>query len=294
MNNESEFYKLLKASPGINLGAFENNWTYIVQSTRDNLFIERSLDSIVYYTYKDNDSAIIVNSLGPKRKLVVLNLCKKLQKEIKCIIIKNVDLMELDWWIENGFSKKNTPWSKYSSMDDNSFAQYNIHKNTVETRDFKEDIKRQIRYFEKNRNITTVPYENIYNSEVMKMLIDFSKYSENKGNDYASEVVNAHKFFFDDSITTKIMLQHMENNKLIGVSFLTPVEDVCFYNMVICGHERNIMKYLVYKSMEFVISKYPTIRLFGMQGSENKGQDYLKKRLNPFESINKIHLIYKG
>jgi len=53
------------------------------------------------------------------------------------------------------------------------------------------------------------------------------------------------------------------------------------------------MKYLVFQSMKFVLDEYPNIELFGMQGFENEGQDYLKKRLNPFEKIKKVHLIYK-
>jgi hypothetical protein len=52
------------------------------------------------------------------------------------------------------------------------------------------------------------------------------------------------------------------------------------------------MKYLVYQSMQFVIDYYPSIKIFGMQGSENAGQDNLKRRLGPSMSINKTHIIY--
>ena len=294
MNREEEFYNFLYQTPNINLGAFENNWPYIIQSTRNNIYTKQGFSSIVYYTYRKKD-IVIVNSLGLNRKKLIVDFCKKLNKNhnIRNIILKNVDVNELKWWIKNGFELKTTPWSKYSKMDDNSFPQYNVSTETVEKMDFKNDIQRQIKSFIKKRKIFTEEYKNKYDFDSKNILLNFSKYCENKGTDYAHEVYNAHTFFFDKSIKNKIRLQHIENNKLIGISFLTPVSDICFYNMVICKYERNLMKYLVYQSMNFVIKEYPNIKLFGMQGSENEGQDYLKRRLRPSEKIKKIHLIYK-
>jgi len=294
MKNEKEFYSFLHKTPEINLGAFENNWPYILQSTRNNLFIKRDFSSIAYYTYRNKD-IVIVNSLGAKRKELVMDLCNELIKNhgVENIVLKNIDINELDWWIKNGFRQKTTSWSKYSIADDNTFPQYNVHAKTVKEVDFKDDIKRQIKSFVNKRKIITFEYENSYDIECKNILLDFSSYSENKGNDYAQEVYDAHKFFFNSNIKNKIKLQHIEHGKLIGVSYLTPVDNVCFYNMVICKYERNLMKYLVFQSMKFVLDEYPNIELFGMQGFENEGQDYLKKRLNPFEKIKKVHLIYK-
>jgi hypothetical protein len=52
------------------------------------------------------------------------------------------------------------------------------------------------------------------------------------------------------------------------------------------------MKYLVYQSMKFISDNHPNIKVFGMQGSENAGQDNLKRRLGPSAVINKTHIIY--
>ena len=51
------------------------------------------------------------------------------------------------------------------------------------------------------------------------------------------------------------------------------------------------MKYLAYEGMMYVINNYQKIKFFSIQGSENKGQNFFKKRFNPIISIEKTHLI---
>ncbi len=292
---EESFYKYLSQTKDIKRSSFENNWPYILQATRNGFFVVEKNDSILYYTKRvKGDSLsvnVIVNYLGPNNKELVISFANsELDKGIHTIV-KNIDIENIGWWQSFGFVETSIPWSPYSLRDDNSFSQYNVARQTVESVGFGNDVNDQIRRFDKTRKILTEEYDPVFDSDARKLLHNFSEYSESKGNDYSREVENGHLFFFDESIKHKIRLQHIEKGELIGFSFLTPVGDVCFYNAVICKKERNLMKYLVFQAMDFVCRNYPEIQMFGMQGSENAGQDYLKRRLRPSEVINKTHLI---
>lgn len=292
---EDLFYQYLSQTKNIQKSAFENNWPYILQATRNGLHVFEKNDSILYYTKRvkgdDISPNVIVNYLGfHDEELVVSFVESQLQKGVHTIV-KNVDVHKLEKWKKLGFTETSNPWSIYSSRDDNSFPQYNVSRKTIESVQFGDDVKSQIQKFSKSRVIHVEAYDSAYDADAKKLLHSFSEYSQIKGNDYAEEVENAHLFFFDENIKHKIRLQHVENGELVGFSFLTPVGNICFYNAVICKKERNLMKYLVYQAMDFVCKKYPKIQIFGMQGSENAGQDYLKKRLRPCEIIKKTHII---
>lgn len=292
---EETFYRYLSVSKNIKKAAFENNWPYILQSTRNGLFVVEDCDSILYYTKRIKGDPlslnVVVNYLGQDARSLVLSFADSELKKGIPTLIKNVDIQEMDFWKQAGFVETSEHWSIYSKRDDNSFPQYNISRATAINADFGKDVASQIRRFDKSRNIVTQEYTASYDIEAKQLLHDFSEYSEAKGNDYSSEVENGHLFFFDEEIKSRIRLRHIEGNELIGFSFLTPAGSVCFYNAVICRKEKNLMKYLVFQSMDFVCKNYPDIQLFGMQGSENVGQDYLKRRLNPCEIIQKTHVV---
>ncbi|MDP1723024.1 MAG: hypothetical protein Q8L37_07580 [Candidatus Gottesmanbacteria bacterium] len=294
VSEENIFYELLDNTKDNIKYAFENNWPYILQATRNGYMTYGDTETKVYYTKRfpnvERSPIVIVNALGRYPRECISKLALNNHKNNINTIVKNVPSNNLQWWLENNFTETTTPWSHYSIKDDNTFPQYIVLNETILLKGFKEDVKYQINRFQK-RPISTIQYSENYNKEAMRLLDDFSIYSQNKGNDYANEVKNGHLFFFDNLIQKRIRFAHIENDRLIGFSFLTPVNNIIFYNAVICQYERNIMKYLVYQSLK-LLAERNIYKYFCMQGSENEGQDYLKKRLGASIVIQKTHLTY--
>lgn len=290
---EEEFYQKLSDTSDIQKSAFENNWPYILQATRNGLYTKENKTSVVYYTTRhqgDSSCLVIVNALGQERKQLIIDFAQQAFSEGKKIIIKNINKTELNWWLKSGFRETTEDWSRYSFRDDNSFSQYNISYRTVKNLEFSNSLRRVIRRFNRKRKIITELYNFKYDEKSKELLGKFSKYSENKGNDFAIEIENGHRFFFDESIKNKIRLQHIENDELVGFSFLTPVNGIIFYNALICRTESNLMKYLLFQSLTLIIQNYPKTTLFGIQGSESEGQDNFKRKFKPSEIIEKTHL----
>jgi hypothetical protein len=294
---EEEFYSQLQADPSVKKSAFENNWPYILQATRNGLFVDKGEDFIIYHTkrYPNDESSdnVIVNFLGAgKREAVLAFVKRELEKGIKTII-KNIDKIELDWWLDHGFQETTEPWSKYSFRDDNSFPQYNITRASIEGHKFGRHVRRRVRWFDRKRKIVTELYDDKNDQKALDLLSKFATYSENKFNDFAEEVKRGHLFFFDTSIQHKLRLQHVEGEELLGFSFLTPAGNSVFYNAMICKNETNLMRYLLHKGYEFAAAYYPQAEVFGLQGSEKPGQDLFKQRFYPSEIIEKTHIIYQ-
>lgn len=295
--DEKEFYKFLKNSPDVNIYAFENNWPYILQSTRNGQYKFYFKNSIVYFTLRyiynsKKNFVVIVNFLGKNRKEAVLELCKIFKENKINVLIKNIDKKEIFFWKKKGFIEPKKPWSKYSFRDDNTFPLHIISNETVKTRNFNREYKRLFRKFDKE-NIKTEPYDTKYNNIAKNLLKKNATFLFNKGVEKKEEFIGAHLFFFNDEIKEKIRLQHIKDNKLIGISYLTKVNDVVFYNALLCKKKSDIMKYLVYAGMQYIVNKFPKVKYFSVQGSENKGQDFFKLRYHPSFSIEKTHIIPK-
>jgi hypothetical protein len=294
-NEESEFYKFLKNTPNLNILAFENNWPYILQATRNGKYKLSFKDSAVYFTlrYKQNikdNFIVIVNSLGKQRKEAILYLCNLLDKNKIKFLIKNVDRSELSFWLKKGFKESVKPWSRYSFRDDNSFPLYIISSDTIKQRKFNRDYKRLFRRFDK-QGITSQNYSSFNDNLARKILTQNANFLFKKGVDKKEEVIGAHLFFFDENINERIRIQHLKGNELIGVSYLTKVNQVVFYNALFCDKKEDLMKYLLYCGMKYAADNFPQVKYFSIQGSENQGQDFFKKRYYPSMSIEKTHII---
>lgn len=210
------------------------------------------------------------------------------------MILKNIEKDNLKWWLKNNFKETIDPWSQYSFRDDNSFPQYNLTAAVIKEFKFGRHLRHIVRSFNRQRKIATEFYDSKHNEAAQKLLKEFALYAEAKGTDSALEIERGHQFFFDFSIKKAVRLQHIQNGHLLGFSFLTPVGETIFYNLVICQNESNLMKYLMCQSFNFILQLYPQVETFGIQGSENAGQDYFKKRFKPSEIIEKTHLIYNS
>ncbi|MBS3080312.1 hypothetical protein J4221_02485 [Candidatus Pacearchaeota archaeon] len=291
--DEEEFYKFLKKSD-INNKAFENNWPYILQATRNRHYKFYYRDSIVFFTLRFKKSnknfIVVVNFLGKERNEAVLELCNILKKNNINVLIKNIDKKEIYFWKKQGFIESIKPWSRYSFRDDNTFPQHILSRDIIKLRTFSRGYMRLFRKFEKE-NIITESYKTKNDFLTNELLHKNANFLYAKGVDKKEEVIGAHLFFFDNNVKNKIRLQHIRNKKLIGVSYLTLINDVAFGNALFCKKEKDIMKYLAYEGMMYVINNYQKIKFFSIQGSENKGQNFFKKRFNPIISIEKTHLI---
>jgi len=294
---EKEFYKFLKNSPDVNAYAFENNWPYILQATRNGQYKFYFKSSVVYFTLRyekcsKKNFVVIVNFLGKNRKQAVLEFCKILKDNKIDVLIKNIDKKELPFWKKQGFIESKEPWSKYSFRDDNTFPLHIISSDIIETRNFNSDYRRLFKKFDKE-SIITGPYNPSYNSVAKNLLKESATFLFNKGVDEKEEVVRAHSFFFNQDNGNPVKLQHVKNNKLVGFSSMTLVKDVAFGNVLVCIKRKDLMKYLAYSCMKYIAENYSKVKYFSIQGSENKGQDFFKYRYNPTFSIEKIHIVPK-
>lgn len=292
---EAEFYTFLEKDSEVNKHAFENNWPYILQATRNGLLISREKESIVYYTKRfqneEHSSTVVVNALGANRKELVVNLARQEAERGIATIVKNTDVVDLSFFLSQGFQENNSQWSPFSLKDDNTFSQYVVSIEKSRNNQYKKDYRRLVRKFGK-RSIETTLFVNENTNKAEEVLRLFAKYAAGKGVDDEQEIIRAHSFFFDSSIKNKIQLQHFENGEFLGWSFLTPVNDIVFYNAIICRNESNLLKYLVHQGVLWADDNIKGVQFFGTQGSENAGQDWIKARLNPDEVVLKTHLRY--
>jgi hypothetical protein len=289
--NQDEFYNLTSIN-NKNPEWFENNWGYILQATRAKGFIFKHNNSAVYFWFRNFNELVIVNFIGPEIEYILSqlkNICAKLNIKI---VIKNVPELIIKEFQNEGFVIKNSPWSKFSVMDDNSYPQItsnvlgiiNLENNSIR-RTYKYNIKK----FEKNRKIEIILYDDSFKSEIEKILLINAWYLESKGADSAVEVYNAHTFFFKNNIKFSYRLVFKENGKIIGAAFFTVKNKVAYWNALINYNESNLMNYLIWISLKYINNLEPLTKL-SLQGCENQGQYNWKQGYYPLNSIKKVHM----
>lgn len=295
---ESEFYTALARTPDVPFRAFENNWPYILQATRNGLAVHRYNGSIVYATRKFPYAAyspiVIVHSLGHARREHVLEIAKKEHAQGKQVIMKNVPVHECHWWHAHGFRVSTRPWDEFSLFDDNTFPQYISRAQTIRESDYSKKYRKVLRRFESRHAITTSLYRHSSDKAVIALLNTYARYLTSKNVGVQKEIIRALDFFFDPSIKNKIRFQFTENGKVIGSTFFTIVNNVAYSNAIISRVESDITKCVIHRSMHWISQKFPQVEYFCRQGSETAGQDWMKSRLNPFEANHRVHLEYVG
>jgi hypothetical protein len=295
--DEKEFYQLLEISEGVNLCAFENNWPYILQSTRNSHLKFSYKNSIVYFTlrYTEENSkkfVVIVNSLGKQRNEAILEFCKILGEKSINFLIKNIDKQDLPFWKNKGFIETTKSWSSFSFRDDNSFPLHIISSETIKNKSLNSDYRRIINHFDKE-NIKIELFDFSQEKAAKDLLNKNAQFLSNKNVESQEEVIRAHLTFFDKELSKQLRIQFIKNDKLIAFSSFTLVNNVSFGNVLICENKKDIMKYFAYQSMRFTIVSNPEITYFSIQGSENKGQNFFKERYKPSFSIEKTHITAK-
>ncbi len=292
-NDEKLFYDYLKKSKVGKL-SFENNWPYIIQSTRDTGFVYEKDGSILYFRPKDNQ-LVVVNRLGKDRQQILSNFIAD-TKEKCSILVKNVDLKELEDLKAVGFIETTEPWSKFSFRDDNTFPEYvsdfdsilNLKPDSV-----RHSTIRVIRKFKKEQGIVSSDYSKDHENEDRKLLRDYADHLNKKGAENSKEVIDAHNFFFSEEIENKQRFSHFNDGKLIAVSFYTPMDIVTFANAIINKNQSNLMRYLLWEGLRCLKEKLIHTRLLSLQGSENVGQDFLKRSFKRVDTIKKTHVVYQ-
>lgn len=298
-NSEDVFYKFLKFSDNINRSAFSCNWPYIVQATRKFGFHYQSNQSIIYFYIRKNSNKskpltlIIVNQLGHHPEISVCELAEAAKKLNIPTIVKNVDLEKVPSWRRFGFEETIEPWSRYSFRDDNTFPEfvYDIRKFT--NLEFSRRTKTIINSLEKKNKFDFVRYNDSFKDSGMQLLKNNAEYLENKGVDFKKEVILAHEFVFDESIKNKTIFAILEKEKLIGISYMTHVENTLFFNAIINENKPNLMRFLLWKSVTCYfhdLTKKNELRYLALQGSENEGQNKWKSFFHPVSTIHRTHI----
>lgn len=295
---EDEFYVLLATTPDINPHAFENNWPYIVQATRNGFHVFRDADAIVYYTHRyhgdPQSKTVVVHALGNGRHAAVVKFAQHEANQGRSTLIKNIPSEDVSWWKDLGFRYPAEHWDEYNLYDDNTFPQYVSSVQYIYDLKCKRDHRKAVHQFARRRNIETSLYEDRYEADARGLLEMFARHLQEKGSASYIEAVRAHDFFFARSIVRKVRLQHVENGVLVGCSFFTPVNAIVYYNALMNTSEDDIQKYLAHEAKMWVIRNYPHVTHIVDQGSERPGQDWMKQRSSEQKIGDKVHLEYKA
>lgn len=295
--DEKHFYNLISASK-ISSFAFENNWAYILQATRNCPRKYSNHKSVIYLTTKHwecKGPIVVVNMLGNNFLQCLTELQDICLKKKKSIIIKNVDEKLKPNLYNLGFRETKEAWSKYSFRDDNTYPQMVFRvEDIIKRKEWKHANRNIINQYLRNPVIKTTFYNKGFAKVDRQLLKSYSRYGFEKGKDFEEEIYRAHIFFFDENIKNKIRLQHVRNGELVGVSFFTKIKDIAFWNALINIDESNIIRILFYESVRFLGKKYKKhLKYIMSQGSESEGQNRFKLSFRPIYIIPKTHMIYR-
>lgn len=277
-----------------NIAAFENNWSYILQSTRgEGLKIEK-YESIIYFWIRSENELVIVNRLGKNYKSIIEELVIACRQKNINITIKNVDKDQISDLGKIGFKIKDYPWSIYSRMDDNTFPQIvaNIQGITqLKPSSLRESHRLNIKRFLRKRKIELKPYDKSMEEVVRQLLKNNAQYLENKNVENKKEVYDAHIFFFDDKLKDVCRFVYEEEGDQIAFALFTVRKGVVYWNALINKDESNLMLYLLWKGMKHIIenSKEDIVKL-ALQGCETEGQFKWKQGFYPIETLEKVHM----
>ena len=194
------------------------------------------------------------------------------------------------------YLRKNTNDSQPYSLIVVNHLGYNSEISVVINIEFSRRTKEIIRKLSKESNYVFVPYTDLFKNDGLKLLEKNSEYLENKGVDFKNEVMRAHQFVFDDNIKNKTILAILEDNRLIGLAFLTQVGDNLFFNAIINENKSNLMRFLLWKSVVHYcecLEEEKRPLYLALQGSENEGQTKWKVFFSPLRTIHRTHLTNK-
>jgi hypothetical protein len=297
LTDEKFFYEFLLNSETLNTRAFENNFAYILQSCRPFFKKFYYKSTLVFFTFhkslEEKTRMVITNSVGPNRLEAASELAKIARKYGIMTLIKNVSISDGIFWKSQGFRVSDISWNHFSKYDDNTFPQYNFSRDTILNLKFNRDYRRLFNKYDTLKAQTDNYLASIHKDKAENFLNANSLFLADKKIDTPEEVIAAHKFFFDEEIQRKLILVHSMDNNIIGFSYLTIVQETGtgFYNAVFNEKNSNIMKYILFSGMRYTFLNFPNINQIGLQGSENKGQDFMKSRFNPTTVIEKFHYI---
>ena len=296
--SEMQFYKYLNISE-VDRCAFSYNWPYTIQATRARGYYYQSNQSIIYFYLRKNSNQsypftlVIVNFLGHDPQTLVYQISEAAKKLNLETIIKNVDRDKIEAWKNFGFRETLEPWSQYSFRDDNTYPEFVYDINKFINLEFSSRTRTLIRKISRETNYTFVPYSSSFRDSGLRLLGRNSEYLENKGVDFKDEVMNAHDFVFDENIRNKIVLAILDDDKLIGLSYLTHFGETLFFNAIINENKSNLMRFLLWKSVVFYCDNLEETQkpcYLALQGSENEGQCKWKVYFNPVRTIQRTHL----
>ncbi len=293
-NDQDLFYKYVDNSD-VNITAFENNWSYILQATRgEGMKIEKN-KSVIYFWLRKGKELVVVNRLGKNWESVIDILNKECKKLGIVVVVKNVDERDAETLKGIGFSVKDYPWSSYSFMDDNTFPQIVADVEGIiklKPKALRESHRLYIKRFIKTRNIKVVPYDDNSKKAARSLLIQNSKYLEGKNVESKKEVYDAHVFFFNNDLKDVCRLAFEESGKQIAFQLFTVRKGVIYWNALVNKDESNLMLYLLWSGIKYVVeNSQEPIKNLSLQGCETEGQYKWKQGFYPLESIKKVHMV---
>lgn len=292
-SDQDTFYSFIDKGD-TNIASFENNWSYIVQATRGLGMKIMKYDTIIYFWLRNESELVIVNKLGSEYTKILSELNKVCATLKINITIKNIDTTEIENLKKIGFIIKDYPWSEYSFMDDNTFPQIVADiKGIVELKSsaLRESHRLNIKRFLRKRNIEIQPYEQEMESVARQLLIDNSKYLEEKHVENKKEVYDAHVFFFEKDLKNVCRFVYKEQGDQIAFALFTVRKGVVYWNALMNKDESNLMLYLLWMGMKYIVEHIDrNATKLALQGCETEGQYKWKQGFYPLEVLEKIHM----
>ncbi len=298
-SDEARFYEYLHLSM-VERSAFANNWPYIIQATRGEGYIYEENNEIIYFYLREKSAKklqlVIVNHFCHSFHLITC--LSEAAKELGIyILLKNIDKANLSWWQQYGFQETSMPWSQFSLRDDNSFPESIIPVEQIINFHVKGNVNqttmRLIKRIQKSRNINVIPYNSTHESSLKQLLHDYSFYLQAKGTESQEQVLQSHAFMFDSRIENKIVLTHIENEKIVGISYLTLVKENLFFIAMVNLNQSNLMRFLLWQAVDYVYCYIPeakNLQWLALQGCENGGQKNWKACFYPKKIIDRTHI----
>lgn len=288
----------------MDLQAFENNFPYVLQATRNNPHKYEKDGSIVYLCAKTgegpdaspNQPMVIVNALGKDPESLIEELVLVASMSGVSTILKNVDIDKVGYWTARGFEESSVPWSRYSFRDDNSYPQYILDRRLLLSLSNKKETRntyRQIRKIGREMSIQAESYSERFACEARSLLEEYARFSQAKGKDFAFEINQAHQFMFENGVDHKFRLVHRLGGSLIAMTYWSLSDHTIYWNGCVNKNVPNLMRFLVWQGVSCISDRgLSRASWVALQGSESEGQDRWKRSFGPVKRIDKTHMVF--
>lgn len=279
---------------------FEYNLGYLLQSTRNGVFVQVEGDTAIVYTRKSldqNSSYVIVASAGKNPESLIEKTAKELVAESgRDVIVKNVgeDLESRLKAISFEDYTEEESWDNYSEYDDNTFPQQIVSTKEVgELRGPKySSLREELSRFSREYSISLETYCN--ESDFDEILEKWAIQMEERDSLNREETKRSHLMFKEKSLKFPQYIVREDNSReVIGFMSFSEISKNCLgFNALINDFSyRNLYRFMMHQGIK--IANKLGYQYVNLQGSEDLNQYRSKRRFKANIEINKKHLVYR-